>query len=192
MIARAGLKAIIEATGIAEVYLFEDEGASTRTAGKHYTSALKKCDVCIFLIDNLDGVPDGVQVEVECVNKHHIKSLYYFCDKDSKETTALQRSLIGAEFAKSKEVHSFEEVIKHGTEDLINDLMTIYKDYCKGDLNYRPTYEEKVDVQLESNYSEANKFLISREKIANIDKCQSYLFSLINNRVEDIRSYSKK
>ena len=39
--------------------------------------------------------------------KHKIKSLYYFCDEQSKEMTAVQKGLLGAQYAKSKVVHSF-------------------------------------------------------------------------------------
>lgn len=124
---RAGLKALIEATLFAEVYLFESEGASTASARQHYTSALEDCDVCIFLIDNKDGIPDGVQVEIDIANKFGIKSLYYFCDQSSKDKTPLQRSLSGARNAKSKDVHSFEDFIRIGATDLIEDLVMIYK-----------------------------------------------------------------
>jgi hypothetical protein len=61
---REALKALIESTGFAKAYVFESEGASTTSAGQHYTFALEDCDVCIFLIDNSDGVPPGVQKEL--------------------------------------------------------------------------------------------------------------------------------
>ena len=50
---RLELKNAIEATQLAEVYLFEGEEASTLSAGNHYTWALEDSDICIFLIDNL-------------------------------------------------------------------------------------------------------------------------------------------
>lgn len=33
-------------------------------------------DVCIFLIDNADGIKPGVQSEIDTVKKHDIKALY--------------------------------------------------------------------------------------------------------------------
>ena len=53
---RSELKRHIEATGLAVVYLFEGTGASTVAAGAHYLYALEDSDVCIFLIDNADGL----------------------------------------------------------------------------------------------------------------------------------------
>ena len=77
---RAKLKCAIEDTKLAEVYTFEGKGASTLPAGKHYTWALEDSDVCIFLIDNADGIKSGVQTEIDTVKKYNIKALYYFCD----------------------------------------------------------------------------------------------------------------
>lgn len=70
---RQQIKNCIESTGIADVYLFEDAPASTLTAGQAYLSELKDSDVCIFLIDNADGVPSGVQAEVDCAKKYRIR-----------------------------------------------------------------------------------------------------------------------
>lgn len=99
---RAELKTAIERTHLADVYTFESKGASTLSAGNHYTLALEDSDICIFLIDNADGIKPGVQAEIDTVKKHNIKALYYFCDETQKEKTALEQSLMGAHFAKSK------------------------------------------------------------------------------------------
>ena len=107
---RADLKSAIESTQLADVYTFESKGASTMSAGSHYTWALEDSDICIFLIDNADGIKPGVQAEIDTVKKHNIKALYYFCDETQKEKTALEQSLMGAHFAKSKPVHSFSEL----------------------------------------------------------------------------------
>ena len=56
---RGDLKSAIESTQLAEVYTFESKGASTLSAGSHYTLALEDSDICIFLIDNADGINPG-------------------------------------------------------------------------------------------------------------------------------------
>lgn len=86
---REALKRLIESTGFAQVYVFESEEASTNSARQHYTFALEDCDVCIFLIDNNDGVPMGVQKEIDTAKKHGINFLFYFCDQFSKSETPL-------------------------------------------------------------------------------------------------------
>ena len=111
---RAELKKAIEDTQLANVYLFEGKGAASLPASAHYIWALEDSDICIFLIDNADGIRPGVQAEIDTVKKYNIKALYYFCDENQKEKTALEQSLMGAHFAKSKTVHSFSELSKDG------------------------------------------------------------------------------
>lgn len=61
---RDELKTAIERTQLADVYTFESKEASTLPAGNHYTWALEDSDICIFLIDNTDGIKPGVQAEI--------------------------------------------------------------------------------------------------------------------------------
>lgn len=197
-IARSGLKALIESTQLAEVYLFEDEEASTLTAGQHYAFALEECDLCIFLIDNKDGVPNGVQVEIDRVKSHNIKALYYFCDQYSKEETPLQKSLIGAQNAKSRVIHSFQEFIKSGCQGLIDDLITIYKNYCKGRLidsnEVQASAKESqfIDVNVQMTLPTSNDVII------NIDRCKKYFANLILEhkievkKTDDLDEYCNK
>lgn len=127
---RADLKKAIEETQLADAYTFEGTGPSTLTAGSHYQLALQDSDLCIFLIDNADGITQGVQAEIDTVKKYNIKALYYFCDEKQKEKTTIEQSLIGAQFTKSKTVHTFSELSKDGACAFINDLVTIYHYYC--------------------------------------------------------------
>ena len=107
---RKKLKNAIEETQLADVYIFEEEGASTISARNHYRWSLQDSDLCIFLIDNEDGISPGVQEEINTVNKYNIKALYYFCDATNKEKTILEKNLEGAHNAKKKTVHSFDEL----------------------------------------------------------------------------------
>ncbi len=177
---REALKVLIESTGFAKAYVFESEGASTTSAGQHYTFALEDCDVCIFLIDNSDGVPIGVQKEIDTAKKHGIKSLFYFCDQSSKAETPLQKSLKGANYAKSETIHDFKDLIKRGAIDLINDLVMIYKHYCKGRLTW---HEESLTEQsadmLSVELSIYSDSIVQKDLLTNIDGCYEYFTKLI-------------
>ena len=187
---RADLKRILEGTGLFTVYLFEDEEASTLTAGQHYLWALQQVDVCIFLIDNLDNVSPGVQKEIDCAIKHKIKSLYYFCDENSKEKTITQQNLMGADKAKSKVVHSFEDLSKHGAQGIIDDISSIYKYYCKGFLNAE--VEENEEISLSDNIISESS-LIEKSIITNTDKCKQYFSKMFcpNFYKESIKNSSE-
>ena len=176
---RSDLKSAIENTQLADVYTFESKGASTLPAGFHYKSSLEDSDICIFLIDNADGIKQGVQAEIDTVKKYNIKALYYFCDEEQKEKTALEQSLMGANFAKSKTVHSFSELSKDGAQALIDDIVAVYHDYCTGRivLNSGENDEiQAVDVVGTEKYQLPT---IPKSTLKNVDKCRDYLLKFV-------------
>ena len=173
---RKELKKAIENTNLAKVYLFEEETASTLTASQHYLWALEDSDVCLFLIDNKDGIPEGVQKEIDTAQKYKIKSLYYFCDERSTEKTVLEQSLMGATFAKSKTIHKFDDLLEEGFQAIINDIITVYLSYCRGRLVSKTEDDDdtvyKVEIIKDTNYREP---IIPKTVIENIDKCKDYI-----------------
>ena len=172
---RSELKQLIEATGLATVYLFEGVGASTVAAGSHYLYALEDSDVCIFLIDNADGISPGVQVEVDVVKRNNIKALYYFCDETQKEKTPLEKSLRGSQFAKSKTIHQFSELIQNGAQDFLDDIISVYHHYCKNRLNLRKAAESE-DIQRVDGIrgGEIRPPTMPKTVLKNIDKSTDY------------------
>jgi len=190
-IVRFGLMKLIESLQIADVYIFEDKEASTIIAEKHFTYALEDCDVCIFLIDNKDGVPDGVQKEIDVVNKHGIKSLYYFCNEKQKKETPLQKSLTNHKSSVSKTVKSFEELLSRPAIAFLDDLILVYRHYCKERLVFIDDYSVyEVDTsEIESNYLAAP--LIPKSTFANIDNCKNYFSELVLQQSLDIINTGK-
>lgn len=177
---RAALKKEIESTQLADVYVFEKERASTLSAGSHYTFALEDSDVCIFLIDNKDGIREGVQKEIDIVNKHKIKSLYYFCDEESKEKTALEQSLIGAQHAKSRTIHCFSELSKEGARALIDDIISIYHYYCEGRFVLKDNEAQEDIYSMNMNHTETiQESNIPKTILKNVGKCSRYILNFI-------------
>lgn len=179
---RAELKEIIEATNLAQVYSFEEKGASTLSAGNHYSWALQDSDVCIFLIDNADGISSGVQSEIDTVKKHNIKALYYFCDETLKEKTPFEQSLMGADYAKSRTVHCFNELGKDGAQSLINDIVLVYHYFCSGKLVERKFENdeiERIEVVGTENYQLP---IIPKTTINHVDKCKNYILEFVLGR----------
>lgn len=176
---RAKIKQAIEDTQLADVYLFEAKDASTLPAGDHYVWALEDSDVCIFLIDNSDGITPGVQKEIDTVRRKEIKALYYFCDESTKEKTALEQSIMGATYAKSKTVHKFDDLSQDGAQALINDIVTIYLNYCRGRLIAK-TQDEEESFGLTNLPQNANFYApkIPKTVLSNIDKCKYYILKL--------------
>ena len=181
---RAELKKSIEETGLANVYLFEGKGAASMPAGSHYQFALEDSDICIFLIDNADGITPGVQREIDTVKRNNIKALYYFCDETKKEKTALEQSLMGAQHAKSIPIHKFDDLIQTGFQDLIDDITAIYHHYCKGRLLWKKEDDAEVVHQIDVVKTEIVQLkTIPKSVLKNIDQCSDYLvkFSVGHN-----------
>lgn len=173
---RAELKKAIEDTGIAQVYLFEAEGAASIPAGAHYSYNLEDCDICIFLIDNADGIKSGVQKEIDIVKRNSIKALYYFCDETKQEKTALEQGLMGAQFAKSKTIHKFDDLSQNGFHDLIDDITSVYHHYCKNRLRWESKDKEDTIRQIDIAEAEIVQLkTIPKFVLKNIDRCSEYL-----------------
>lgn len=177
---RAELKKLIEDTGFASVYLFEDTGASSLTAGNHYLWALEESDICIFLIDNYDGIPAGVEKEIDLAQKIGKKALYYFCDENSTKKTILEQKLRGATNAKSKTVHTFDALLTDSAHSLINEITNIYHFYCIGKLVTSIDEQEVPHRQINaSEISEITTPIYSNTLIKNVDKCKKFLFNFV-------------
>lgn len=176
---RAELKTAIESTQLADVYTFESKGASTLPAGDHYILALEDSDICIFLIDNADGIKPGVQAEIDAVKKHNIKALYYFCDEIQKEKTALEQSLMGAHFAKSKTVHSFSELSQDGAQALIDDIVAVYHYYCTGRIVLNSGENDEIQAVDVAGTEKYQLPTIPKSTIKNVDKCRDYFLKFV-------------
>lgn len=176
---RSDLKSAIEKTQLADVYTFESKGASTLPAGFHYTWALEDSDICIFLIDNADGIKQGVQAEIDTVKKYNIKALYYFCDETQKEKTALEQSMMGANFAKSKTVHSFSELSKDGAQGLIDDIVAVYHNYCTGRIVLSSGENDEIQAVDVVGTEKYQLPTIPKSTLKNVDKCRDYFLKFI-------------
>jgi len=176
---------------IADVYLFEDREASTISAEKHFTYSLEDCDVCIFLIDNKEGIPNGVLKEIETANKHGIKSIYYFCKEKRKSETPFQKSIKNHNFAVSKTVNSFEELLSRPAIALLDDFIQIYKHYCKGRLIFSDDNNSSEKVVPDIDRDLITTPLNSKNVFSNIDNCKNYFSKLILQQPIDIINSGK-
>ncbi|MDP2813788.1 MAG: hypothetical protein Q8N92_04990 [Erysipelotrichaceae bacterium] len=178
---RKDLRSLMEDTGIVKAYLFEERIASTLTAEQNYLYGLDDSDICLFLIDNADGVPDGVLKEYQRAKSHPKKSLYIFCNEKSDVSTHIQNEITGAQGAKYYITKSFDEFIKVGFRSLINDIGEIYRSYCKGRLidpefskstgnieEINAVASESLDKQIFKNIDNTKK-IISKEILSRTD-----------------------
>jgi len=191
---RKELKKLIEETGFAEVYVFESEGASSIPAGKHYLYALEQCNVCIFIIDNNDGITLAVQKEINTAQDRNIKSFYYFCNEFSEEETPLQKSLKGVNYAKSFTVNKFDQIVDQAGQDLINELTQIYIYFCRNKLNWNDgeDIEKKQNSMDTVDLAVYSDSIMKKDTLSKIDGCVQFLTNLISgDPAEEIKTTSK-
>lgn len=177
---RAELKKLIEDTGIAKVYLFEGkQQASTLTAEQDYLYGVDDSDVCVFLIDNSDGVPLGVLKEHQRAKAHPKKSIYIFCDENEKKPTNVQNEITGAKGSKYYITNSFQDFITIGYNSFINDIVNIYLSYCRGRL-IDPEFDIAKGIINEVNVDASESF--EKQLFKNMDKTKEFITKELFNR----------
>ena len=128
---REALRLLLLETGMCEVYMFEEEGATTSDVVSSYMRRLERSDIIVFLIDNKDGIGEGTMKEVKRGRELKKKSLFLFCDENEKEATELQKEIIGMPNGeKFKVISQFAKFPEIAYESVINDIIDTYLSYC--------------------------------------------------------------
>lgn len=126
-VARKALKALLEATGLIEAYVFETEPASSEDTKSAYLENVDESNLCIFLVDNADGVPVAVLSEEKRAKDKGLRLLYLFCDESSKESTPMQKEIRSSLSCKYLVVHDFSDIVKKAYDSVMQDLVAIYR-----------------------------------------------------------------
>ena len=205
---REALKLLLTETNMCEVYMFEDEGATSTDVVSSYMRKLERSDIVVYLIDNKDGIGEGTLKEVKRGRELKKKSLFLFCDENEKESTELQKEIIkmnGGE--KFRVVSKFVNMPEIAYESVINDIINTYLNYCNmpveisGSLNEGSSIETTIgDIHAILNKEEYKnydytKWTLRREisvepeysrKIEMFDKlCSDLLSVVLGNKVID-------
>ena len=126
-IARKALKALLEATGLVEVYAFETEPASSEDTKSAYLESIDESNLCIFLVDNGDGVPAAVLSEEKRAKDKGLRLIYIFCDETKKESTPMQKEIRDNLTQKYVVVHEFSDIVEKAYLSVLQDLIVIYR-----------------------------------------------------------------
>lgn len=110
-IARKSLKKLLEITGLIETYVFEAETASSEDTQSSYLEYVDGSNLCLFLVDNEDGVPPAVLSEEKRAKDKHLRLIYIFCDEKKKEPTPMQEEIKASLSQKYLVVHEFSDIV---------------------------------------------------------------------------------
>lgn len=184
---REALRLLLLETGMCEVYMFEEEGATTSDVVSSYMRRLERSDIIVFLIDNKDGIGEGTMKEVKRGRELKKKSLFLFCDENEKEATELQKEIIGMPNGeKFKVISQFAKFPEIAYESVINDIIDTYLSYCNAKV-------ARIDAETDSANPVENTVGDIRT-ILNKDafKGCNYTKWLLNSEVIIGRDYPKK
>lgn len=126
-IARKSLKKLLEITGLIETYVFEAETASSEDTQSSYLEYVDGSNLCLFLVDNEDGVPPAVLSEEKRAKDKHLRLIYIFCDEKKKEPTPMQEEIKASLSQKYLVVHEFSDIVSKAYDSVIQDVIAVYK-----------------------------------------------------------------
>lgn len=126
-IARKALKRLLELTGLVEVYVFETEPASSEDTQSAYLEYVDESNLCVFLVDNEDGVPPAVLSEEKRAKDKHLRLLYLFCDESKKESTPMQEQIKVSLSQKYYVVNDFSDIASKAYDSVMQDIIAIYR-----------------------------------------------------------------
>lgn len=144
-IARKALETLLKSTGLVEVYVFENEPASSEDTQSAYLEYVDQSNLCIFLVDNQDGAPPAVLSEEKRAKDKSLRLLYIFCDEFEKRPTPMQESIKNSLSQKYQVVHEFSDIVSTAYDSVMQDLIAVYKRKEKPFLETESNVAESVD-----------------------------------------------
>lgn len=126
-IARKSLQKLLDVTGLVETYVFETDPASSEDTQSAYLEYVDGSNLCIFLIDNEDGVPPAVLSEEKRAKDKRLRLLYLFCDENKKEPTPMQEEVRKMLSQKYLVVHEFSDIVSKAYDSVMQDVIAVYK-----------------------------------------------------------------
>jgi hypothetical protein len=126
-IVRKALKELLQETGMTKVYAFETESGSSQSLPDAYIQYIEESHLCLFLIDNKDGISDAVLAEYQRAKELGKKIICFFCDEDEKKPTQIEEELKATQRGKYCPVHEFADFTKLAYKSVLQDILDIYK-----------------------------------------------------------------
>ncbi len=162
-ISRKALKRLLENTGLISTYVFETEPGSSEDTQSAYLEYVDSSSLCVFLIDNKDGVRPAVLSEINRAKDKGIRQIYVFCDENSKEPTLIQEEIRNNLSQKYCVAHEFADVALMAYDSVMQDIIAIYK--RKNDNASRNLIESSASVEKEEGLIETGIYSLSKTNL---------------------------
>lgn len=122
---RKRLSKLINDSPLMNSICYEEEGSRSVKSEEFYINHVKTCDVCLFIIDNEDGISPSVLKEIDTAKKYNKKCLYFFCTENSSDRTQLQEDLDAKE--KYSDISTFDQIPETVIESITGDIIYYYR-----------------------------------------------------------------
>lgn len=155
-IARKALGFMLESTGLANVYVYENEFASSDDNRSAYLNEVDRSDLVIFLVDNADKASDPVVSEQQRAKANGLRLIYIFCDETERIPTQMQEEIKTSGSEKYYVAHEFSEMAQMAYLSVMQDLVTIYR-------NPRIKDESNTTVVEESIVGDKSFYILDRK-----------------------------
>ena len=126
---RRELQLLLESTHLFIVYNFDEEYASSMSTRDQYIHYLDTSDLVVFLIDNKDGISDGVRKEYKEAIEQNKKCYYIICNHDDVPKTEIQEKMESSptDEPRFKSVKEFEKAAEVAYKSIMSDLVFHYQ-----------------------------------------------------------------
>lgn len=189
---RKALAKMIEDTGLATTYVFENESGSSSNLPEAYLSNVKKCDVFVLLVDNYDSISDATLSEYSVAKASKKRMLCFFCDERKKSKTEVQIEIENTRICKYEVVHCFSDLTAKVFDALMQDLVDEYIDMSLDDIKEIPLLEPRQRVVVSSERLTKEmlaKYAIAENPIANKLFGESKKPNTASSQLSDLLTY---
>jgi len=144
--------------------------------------------VCIFLVDNKDGISDPVLKEMKRAEDTKKKSLYLFCNENEQTPTEKQKELTRPNKLHYEVIDRFEQFIERAYECLRQDIFKHYQDYC--DVVQTATHKNEYTLSFGQEVS-TNTISVKKSFIKGLDRTKKKIADQVYKNNKEIKETSE-
>lgn len=189
---RKSIKLLLEETGMCSVFIFEDGNASSYSVEASYMDRLEESDLVIIIIDNKDEVSGPTLKEIQRAKILNKKCIFVFCDEREKRPTEVQNDYFSSvSDPRYCIANRFMDIPEKVYDAVIEDVLHIYRGYCRGRIVQHNDLEETHDG-VNDEIILANDSDISKEFLAGFAYTKYILNRELGISVGTVESESEK
>lgn len=185
-IVRKALKEMLLNTDMTEVYTFETASGSSQAVIESYLHYVNESHLCIFIIDNKDGVSDPVLAEQKRAKTLNKKLIYIFCDEEEKQPTQLQNEIKENFQEKFCVVHEFSDITEKAFQSVMQDIVDTYK--LKEGI-----HAERSNSANESNVevTKVDTYKMNKNTFKGFDLTKNELVKIVSSFTQEVKDTSE-